>query len=89
MMSKINNSYGEPDRVPDSVAVLWVGRHARYDGAKHEGKLSQMFNRKMKLMLSDEDVHILIERLINFRNEPLREGDSTDAVDDSILRLYR
>lgn len=48
-----------------------------------------MFKRKMKLMLSDEDVHILIESLINLRNELLREGRYTDAVDDIILRLYR
>lgn len=48
-----------------------------------------MFKRKMKLMLSDEDVHILIESLINLRNELIREGRYTDAVDDIILRLYR
>ena len=48
-----------------------------------------MFKRKMKLMLSDEDVHILIESLINLRNELLREARYTDAVDDIILRLYR
>lgn len=48
-----------------------------------------MFKRKMKLMLSDEDVHILIESLINLRNELLRQGRYTDAVDDIILRLYR
>lgn len=48
-----------------------------------------MFKQKMKLMLSDEDVHILIESLINLRNELLREGRYTDAVDDIILRLYR
>ena len=48
-----------------------------------------MCKRKMKLMLSDEEVQILIESLINLRNELLREGRYTDAVDDIILRLYR
>ena len=48
-----------------------------------------MFKRKMKLMLSDEDAHILIESQSNLRNELLRAGRYTDAVDDILLRLYR
>lgn len=48
-----------------------------------------MFKRKMKLMLSDEDVHILIESLIELRNKLIQEGRYTDAVDDIILRLYK
>ena len=48
-----------------------------------------MFKRKMKLMLSDEDVHILIESLINLRNELIREGRYTDAIDDLLIKFMK
>ena len=72
---------------PASQSCCLHGMHAIIEQSRKE--VIQMFKQKMKLMLSDEDVHILIESLINLRNELLREGRYTDAVDDIILRLYR
>lgn len=46
-----------------------------------------MMKKKMKLVMTDEEVRIAILALNELRNKLLSEGRYTDAVDELILRL--
>lgn len=46
-----------------------------------------MFNRKMRLALSDDDVRIIVRALVDLKNDLIRQGRYTDAVDEILIRL--
>ena len=48
-----------------------------------------MFGNKFKFPMTEDEVNICIKALITLRNELIREGKYTDAVDELILRLAK
>ena len=40
-----------------------------------------------RISLTDEEKNIIINGLLNWRNELIREGRYTDAIDDLLLKL--
>lgn len=44
---------------------------------------------KRKFRLDEYDLNIIFRALIEFRNQLIAVEESTDAVDDLLLRLYR
>lgn len=47
-----------------------------------------MFEKKSKLILSQDDKSILIRALVELKNSLIAEGKYTDAVDEMILKVY-
>lgn len=43
--------------------------------------------RKMQVKLSEEEMNIIIKSLVEMRNDLLRQGRYTDAIDELLLRL--
>lgn len=48
-----------------------------------------MFEWKIRLVLTSEEYHIIINALVEFRNKLIAEGRYTDAVDELLLKIYK
>ena len=46
-----------------------------------------MFERKIAIKLTQDEVNILIKSLIELKNNLIRQGRYTDAVDDILIKL--
>lgn len=58
-----------------------------YNGISIERMVSDMREKKMRLILSIEEKAILMDILVENRNRMIKEGKYTDYVDDMILKL--
>ena len=53
-----------------------------------KGPVKKMLGRnRNRISLTDEEKNIIINGLLNWRNELIREGRYTDAIDDLLLKL--
>ena len=53
-----------------------------------KGPVKKMLRRnRNRISLTDEEKNIIINGLLNWRNELIREGRYTDAIDDLRLKL--
>ena len=43
--------------------------------------------RKIKIGFTDDEIRIIVRSLVELRNELIREGRYTDAVDELLLKL--
>lgn len=48
-----------------------------------------MFKKKIRIYLNDEEKRILVRSLIELRNDLIRQGKYTDAVDEILLKVLR
>lgn len=42
---------------------------------------------KVKIRFTDDEVRIIVRSLVNLRNELIRQGSHTDAVDELLLKF--
>ena len=47
-----------------------------------------MFDKKIKMNVTDEESQLILFSLVELRNNLIKEGRYTDAVDDFILKLF-
>ena len=53
-----------------------------------KGPVKKMLGRnRNRISFTDEEKNIIINGLLNWRNELIREGRYTDAIDDLLLKL--
>lgn len=48
-----------------------------------------MFKKKIKLPIKSEETKMILNALIQFKNEKLKKGIYTDSIDELILKLNK
>ena len=46
-----------------------------------------MWTKKVKIGFTDDEIRIIVRSLVDLRNELIREGRYTDAVDELLLKF--